>query len=229
MKPKFAKSTILSSLALVAGLPIAAAAMDTSAVTDLNIRSGPGNTYTVVGVIPSGESAALDGCVADGSWCKVSHDGVEGWSYAPYLTVSADDQAYVVTERPATVDVTTITYEDTEETLKDQRTGATAGVVIGSLAAYAAGGPVGGVIAGGILGGAAGSAAVEPTTETVTYIERNPVETVYLDGEVAVGAGVPQNVTLYEIPSQPEYRYVSINGETVLVNPENNAIVRVIR
>ena len=229
MKPKFAKSTILSSLVLVAVLPIAAAAMDTSAVTDLNIRSGPGNTYAVVGVIPSGESAALDGCVADGSWCKVSHDGVEGWSYAPYLTVSADDQAYVVTERPATVDVTTITYEDTEETLKDQRTGATAGVVIGSLAAYAAGGPVGGVIAGGILGGAAGSAAVEPTTETVTYIERNPVETVYLDGEVAVGAGVPQNVTLYEIPSQPEYRYVSINGETVLVNPENNAIVRVIR
>jgi hypothetical protein len=80
-----------------------------------------------------------------------------------------------------------------------------------------------------ILGGAAGSAEVEPTMETVTYIESNPVETVYLDGEVAVGAGVPQNVTLYEIPSQPEYRYVSINGETVLVNPENNAIVRVIR
>ncbi len=229
MKPKFAKLTMLSSLALVAVMPIAASALDTSAVTDLNIRSGPANNYTVVGVIPSGESATLEGCVADGSWCKVSYDGVSGWSYAPYLTVSAEDEAYVVTERPATVDVTTVTYEDTGETLKDQRAGATAGVVLGSLAAYAAGGPVGGVIAGGILGGAAGSAAVEPTMETVTYIQSNPVETVYLDGEVAVGAGVPQNVTLYEIPSQPEYRYVSINGETVLVNPETNAIVRVIR
>lgn len=44
-----------------------------------------------------------------------------------------------------------------------------------------------------------------------------------------MGAGVPENVTLYEIPSQSEYCYVNINGQTVLVNPENNAIVRVIR
>ncbi len=51
MKPKFAKLTMLSSLALAAVLPIAASAMETSAVTDLNIRSGPANNYTVVGVI----------------------------------------------------------------------------------------------------------------------------------------------------------------------------------
>jgi hypothetical protein len=176
-----------------------------------------------------GEAATLDGCVEDGSWCRVFYDGIEGWSYAPYLSVSADQQTYVLPERPSTVEVTTVTYEDTGGTMQNERAGATAGAVIGSLAAYAAGGPVGGIIAGGILGGAAGSAAVEPTTETVTYIESNPVDTVYLDGEVAVGAGVPQEVTLYEIPSQPEYRYVNINGQTVLVNPENNAIVRVIR
>lgn len=229
MRTKFTKMTMVSSLAFAAVLPVSAMALDANAVTDLNIRSGPANNYSVLGVIPGGETAILDGCIQDGTWCKVSYDGVEGWSYAPYLTVSADQEAYVVTERPSAVEVTTLTYEDTEETLKDERTGASAGVVIGSLLAYAAGGPVGGIIAGGIIGGAAGSAAVEPTTETVTYIESNPVETVYLDGEVAVGAGVPKEVTLYEIPSQPEYRYVTINGQTVLVNPENNAIVRVIR
>lgn len=229
MKTNFAKLAMVSSLALAAVLPVAAVAMDASAATDLNIRSGPANNYTVLGVIPGGETAMLDGCIDDGTWCRVSYDGVEGWSYAPYLTVRAEEEAYVVTERPSTVEVTTVTYENTGETLQDQRAGATAGVVIGTLAAYAAGGPVGGIIAGGILGGAAGSAAVEPTTETVTYIESNPVDTVYLEGEVAVGAGVPENVTLYEIPSQSEYRYVNINGQTVLVNPENNAIVRVIR
>ncbi len=229
MKTKFAKLTMVSSLALAAILPVSALAMDANAATDLNIRSGPANNYTVLGVIPGGEPATLDGCIADGTWCKVSYDGVEGWSYAPYLTVSAEEKAYVVMERPSTVEVTTVTYEDTGETVKDERAGATAGAVIGSLAAYAAGGPVGGIIAGGILGGAAGSAAVEPTTETVTYIESNPVDTIYLDGEVAVGAGVPQEVTLYEIPSQSEYRYVNINGQTVVVDPQNNAIVRVIR
>lgn len=229
MRTKLAKMTMVSSLAFAAAFPVSAMALDASAATDLNIRSGPANNYSVLGVIPTGKTATLDGCIEDGTWCKVSYDGVEGWSYAPYLTVSADQKAYVVTERPAMVEVTTVTYEDTEETLKDERAGASAGVVIGSLLAYAAGGPVGGIIAGGIIGGAAGSAAVEPTTETVTYIESNPVDTVYLEGEVAVGAGVPKEVTLYEIPSQPEYRYVNINGQTVLVNPENNAIVRVIR
>ncbi len=229
MSTKFAKLTMVSSLAFAAALPVSAMALDASAATDLNIRSGPANNFSVLGVIPGGETAMLNGCIEDGTWCNVSYDGVEGWAYAPYLTVSADQQAYVVPERPSTVAVTTLTYEDTDETLKDERTGASAGVVIGSLLAYAAGGPVGGIIAGGIIGGAAGSAAVEPTTETVTFIESNPVDTVYLDGEVAVGAGVPKEVTLYEIPTQPEYRYVNINGQTVLVSSENNAIVRVIR
>lgn len=229
MKIVLSKLAVVSSLALAAVLPVSAMAMEANAATDLNIRSGPANSHTVLGVIPGGEAATLEGCIEDGTWCKVSYDGIEGWSYAPYLTVSAEDKAYVVTERPSTMEVTTMTYEDTGETKKDERAGATAGAVIGSLAAYAVGGPVGGIIAGGILGGAAGSAAVDPTTETITYIESNPVDTVYLEGEVAVGAGIPQNVTLYEVPSQPEYRYVNINGQTVLVNPENNAIVHVIR
>lgn len=229
METKFAKFAMVSSLTLAAVLPVAATAMDASAATDLNIRSGPASNYTVLGVIPGGETAMLDGCIDDGSWCRVSYDGVDGWAYAPYLTVTAEEEAYVLPERPSSVQVGTVTYEDTGETLRDQRAGASAGVVIGSLVAYAAGGPVGGIIAGGILGGAVGSASVEPTTETVTYIQSNPVDTVFLDGEVAVGAGVPQEVTLYEIPTQSEFRYVNINGQTVLVNPENNTIVRVFR
>lgn len=229
METNFAKFAMVSSLTLAAVLPVAATAMDASAATDLNIRSGPASNYTVLGVIPGGETAMLDGCIDDGSWCRVSYDGVDGWAYAPYLTVTAEEEAYVLPERPSSVQVGTVTYEDTGETLRDQRAGASAGVVIGSLVAYAAGGPVGGIIAGGILGGAVGSASVEPTTETVTYIQSNPVDTVFLDGEVAVGAGVPQEVTLYEIPTQSEFRYVNINGQTVLVNPENNTIVRVFR
>lgn len=68
------------------------------------------------------------------------------------------------------------------------------GATVGALAAVAIGGPIGGILVGGILGSAAGSAAVEPTTDTVTFIESKPVETVDLDGEVVVGAGVPAMV-----------------------------------
>jgi len=36
-------------------------AMDASAGPILNIRSGPANNYTILGVIPGGEAATLDG------------------------------------------------------------------------------------------------------------------------------------------------------------------------
>jgi uncharacterized protein YraI len=224
----FAKLGTVSALALAISVPSIASAADASAVTDLNIRSGPANSYAISGVIPAGESAMIDGCVEDGSWCKVTYDGTEGWSYAPYLTVNVENEAYVVTERPSTVEINTVTYEDAEGTAANETAGATTGAVIGSLAAYAVGGPVGGIVAGGVLGSAAGAAAAEPSTETVTYIESNPVETVYLDGEVAVGAGVPQSVTTYEIPNY-DYRYATINGQTVLVDASSGAIVRVLR
>ena len=93
MKTNYSKKAMASFLALAAVLPVSAMALDTSAATDLNIRSGPANNYTVLGVIPGGEAATLDGCVEDGTWCQVTYDGVRGWSYAPYLTVTAEEEA----------------------------------------------------------------------------------------------------------------------------------------
>lgn len=217
-----------SAVALALLAPSIASATSAQAITDLNVRSGPSPEYGILGVIPGGESAELAGCLDAQSWCKVDFNGTSGWAYAPYLAVNVENEYYVVTERPASVEVSTVTYEDTAETVKNERRGAAAGATLGALAAYAAGGPVGGIVATGILGGAAGSLAAEPATETVTYVESNPVETVYLDGEVAVGAGVPQTVTTYEIPNA-EYRYVMINDQTVLVDPSTNMIVRVLR
>lgn len=93
--------------------------------------------------------------------------------------------------RLATVTVNTVTYEDTAQTQADENSGEATGATIGALAAYALGGPIGGIIADGIIGAGAGAAVVEPNETTVTYISQNPVETVYLDGEVVVGPGVP--------------------------------------
>ena len=220
---KFGKIGVASVIALTAAAPAFAQSAEAIAATDLNIRSGPGPQYEVLGVIPGGESAAVDGCLAEASWCKVVFDGKTGWSSSDYLAVGIDEQAVALSTRPATVEVNSVTYENTAETKSDQTAGATAGATIGALTAYAVGGPI-----GGIIGGAAGSAAVEPTTETVTYVTTNPVEPVYLDGEVVVGAVVPQNVTTYEVP-QDGLRYATINGQTVVVDTQTNAIVQVIR
>lgn len=91
------------------------------------------------------------------------------------------------------------------------------------------GGPVGALI-GAAAGGTAGNAATpEPAPEVRTYIDANPQQPVVLDGEVVVGAGVPDTVTLYDIPDQPGYKYVTINGQPVLVNPSDRRIVYIYR
>jgi hypothetical protein len=61
-----------------------------------------------------------------------------------------------------------------------------------------------------------------------TYVTSNQVDPVYLDGEVVVGASLPETVQLREIPDY-EYRYVYVNGQPVLVEPQSRRIVYVMR
>tara|TARA_R110002110_G_scaffold414247_2_gene643822 strand:- start:125 stop:805 length:681 start_codon:yes stop_codon:yes gene_type:complete len=224
----FSKTGLISALLFSTAIPAFAQSADAIAATDLNVRSGPGPQYTIVGVIPGGETAMVEGCLDEASWCQVNFGEVSGWSSSDYLAVNVQEQAVPLTMRPAEVTVNSVTYEDVEGTKNNQREGAAVGATLGVLTGVAVGGPIGGIIAGGILGGAAGSAVAEPEEETITYITSNPVETVYLDGEVVVGAGVPETVPTFELP-QPEYRYVNINGQTVIVDAETNAVVRIIR
>jgi len=222
------KLGLASVIALAAAAPTFAQSAEAIAATDLNIRSGPGPQFEVVGVIPGGETTAVEGCLDASPWCKIDFNGATGWASSSYLAVAVEEQAVALSANPANIEINSVTYENTAATEADKGAGAAAGATIGALAAYAVGGPIGGIIAGGLLGGAVGSSAVEPTTETVTYVTSNPVETVYLDGEVVVGATVPQTVTTYEVP-QDGLRYLNVNGQTVLVNTENNAIIHVVR
>jgi len=75
----------------IGALLASAAAAAGSAVTtgDLNIRSGPGTGYPVVGVIPVGHSVRVANCVADSAWCAVDFAGTHGWSSASYMTGAA--------------------------------------------------------------------------------------------------------------------------------------------
>jgi uncharacterized protein YraI len=80
-------SAALVALAVSGGIAAAA-----SATTDLNIRSGPGPEYQVIGVIPSGAPVDVLGCT--GSWCQVNYAGRAGFASGSYL--SGDARAAVV-------------------------------------------------------------------------------------------------------------------------------------
>ena len=79
---------LILSAATAALISAGAAYADTmaTATRDLNVRAGPGTQNPVIGVIGSGQSVNINGCVQNGRWCTVAFDGGEGWVSAKYLS-----------------------------------------------------------------------------------------------------------------------------------------------
>ena len=76
----------------------AAAAAPAVSRADLNVRSGPGTGYGVVGVIQAGETVDVGGC--QGNWCQVSFDGGTGFANRSYLQMAGAPSAGVVVQAP---------------------------------------------------------------------------------------------------------------------------------
>lgn len=223
------KTTAISIpvLALALGLAAPALAQPVTATTDLNVRAGPGPQYPVVGVIGAGQGAELNGCLADSKWCSLATASGEGWVYADYLSGEFAGNAVVLSERPADSGVAVV---ETPATSEGAGAGAVAGGVTGAIAGAIVGGPVGAAVGGaaGVVGGAATGTLIDPPNEVRDYVTTNQLDPVYLDGEVVVGAGLPETVELHEIPDY-EYRYVYINGQPVLVDASSRRVVYIMR
>ncbi len=194
------------------------------ATTELNVRAGPGSNYPVVGVLAAGQSATLQGCLKNGKWCSIAEAGGQGWVYSDYLAGDFGGETVVLSQRPANAEVAIVEAPDTGSA------GAIVGGATGAIGGAIIGGPVGalvGGVGGAAIGGTAGEAA-EPPDRVRTYVTSNRLDPVYLDGEVVVGARLPETVTVREIPDY-DYRYVNVNGQEVLVEPGTNRIVYVMR
>lgn len=193
----------ISILALGLSAP-ALAQSSVTATTDLNVRAGPGPQYPVLGVMAAGQSAPLNGCLENSRWCAVATESGEGWVYSAYLTAEFGGSAVILAERPAESGV----------------------VVLPPPADMVAPSEVTGSIVGTVT--EAPAILVEPPPPVREYIVTHAVEPVYLEGEVVVGAGLPEAIELREIPDY-EYRYVYVNGQPVLVDATSRRIVYVVR
>ncbi len=54
-------------------------------VYQLNIRSSPGSTGTILGVLAQNQYARVLGYSSDGQWMNISIGSIQGWSYGAYL------------------------------------------------------------------------------------------------------------------------------------------------
>ncbi len=86
----------LKNIALKAGLAAtgllmgtaAAFAASAEATSPVNVRSGPGTSYSVVDQLYAGENVDVRAC--QGGWCRITHSGPDGWVSANYLTRGGD-------------------------------------------------------------------------------------------------------------------------------------------
>lgn len=208
--------------AMVASLMASSALADTTATAaaDLNLRVGPGPTHDILAVIPEGASVVVSGCLEAANWCEVTHDETAGWAYGAYLQTEIETKpvAMIAPEARTTVRV----VEHQENAAPSAIAGATVGAVAGAIIA----GPVGAAF-GAVAGMGAGGAAA-PSSTTVTYVRENPVEPVYLDGEVVVGVGLPEAVVLTPVPDS-DFRYAYVNGVPVIVEPGERRVIHIVR
>ncbi|WP_370161530.1 DUF1236 domain-containing protein [Limimaricola soesokkakensis] len=196
-----------------------------TAVTELNLRAGPGPDMEIVDVIPADGEVMVEGCLETANWCQVTLEGTTGWAYGDYLTVQMAEapEPVVLYENRTELEIETVTYDNEA----NDGPAAIAGAATAAGAAAALIGGPAAVIGAGIIGAAAGD-ALNPDSQVVTYVRENPVEPVILQGEVVVGAGIPEEVELNPIP-EAEYSYLYVNGTPVLVEPEERRIVYIVR
>ena len=188
--------------ALVAMSGAAFADTAVSAVADLNVRAGPGPRYPVVGVLPAGQPATLQGCMENSKWCTIAEADGQGWVYSDYLTADFGAGPVVLTDRPTDSDIAIVQPPSDIGDYPDNYT-----------AAIAPGDAI---------------EPVDPPPQVRTYIRTHEAEPVYLEGEVVSGAVLPDSVVLQPIPDY-DYSYVYVNGEPALIDPATRRVVYVVR
>lgn len=210
MHVKFALSNAVATL-----VASSAMAMPAVVTADLALRDGPGPAHPIIASLDRQSIVELEGCIDNGAWCRVTANGVTGWTYAAYLGRETQGRIVAIRETTTTTTVPTVTYQE-------QRAGTVAdkAPVIVEEAIVPAEQTLGTLKVGSI--------AIDPPPEVRTYVTTHKIEPIFLEGEVVVGATLPKTVVVHEVPRY-EYRYTTVNGRTVLVEPGTNRVVYVYR
>jgi uncharacterized protein YraI len=187
----------------VLATPVSAATV-AAATIPLNIRSGPGPQYSIIGAIPQNGQTVIVGCIRGSLWCQVSYNGRQGWAYAQYLAAQLSGRSLVLAQDLNAVPQ--VTYQVPVETTG---TAIVAPTITGTLIPRPA---------------AAEPLVIAPPPAAIgSYVVSHPVPPAYLNGEVVEGAGLPEDVVLAPVPGS-DYQYAYVNNAPVLVEPATRRV-----
>ncbi|RCS24142.1 DUF1236 domain-containing protein [Phyllobacterium salinisoli] len=57
------------------------------------------------------------------------------------------------------------------------------------------------------------------------YVIQHPVDPVVIEGDVVEGYVIPQDIELRPVPDMPQYGYIYVNGQPVIVSLENRKVI----
>jgi hypothetical protein len=77
-----------------------------------------------------------------------------------------------------------------------------------------------------LLGPVGAVEVVDPPETVISYIEEHPAQSIQVSNEVVVGATLPADVVVSEVPDY-DYNYVVVNDRRVLVDPGTRRIVHI--
>ncbi|MBX3061527.1 MAG: ABC transporter substrate-binding protein [Anaerolineae bacterium] len=103
--------------------PTATATLDgvyaTVTGTTLNVRSGPGMNYNIVGKLKRGDVVRVIGALPDFSWLLIPFEGGQAWILAQFVTISGDRSTVPIIAVPPTPSGPTATVPPTGEPTAD--------------------------------------------------------------------------------------------------------------
>jgi hypothetical protein len=114
--------------------------------------------------------------------------------------------------------------QDANEAQEGAVIGGTAGAATGGTIGFFLGGPVGAII-GGFAGATLGAQAGVDAS-TVEYSSMNPVDPVFIEGDLDVGYVVPADVEIHAVPDDDRYGYIYANNRVYIIDLESRAVVQ---
>jgi uncharacterized protein YraI len=185
----------------VAGVQ-SALAFSAVSTTHLNLRAGPGPQYAVIATINHDDRVDVQGCLKEITWCDVNWGDLQGWAAGEYLAYDSDAGVRVLPLVGDAIEIPVVTYEAVDEVVPQ--------------------------VVGEVVGAKGYVEAISPAEPVSAYVIAQAIDTVYVNGEVVVGAVVPETVPLYAIP-ESEYTFTSVNGQNVLIDKDTRKVVYIYR
>jgi Protein of unknown function (DUF1236) len=69
---------------------------------------------------------------------------------------------------------------------------------------------------------------VAPPDEVITYVQRERIPSVRVEGDIAVGFALPPAVELRAIPNHDRWGYAVVNERRVIVEPRTRRVIRIV-